>query len=949
MKEKKDFRWKSLFVLAAVFTVLAAAVVNGAAYTRECEDYNSLVFGGIGTSGVRLEGHSNASGGQAIHIGPDWSPDTTWGIDDQAVYTVDLQAQDNASIKVKYTDDVAGNVIKVYLDDVEKGLFFAFYTGGWNNFEWTNPISLGSISAGQHTIKLKMTTGGSYGILLDVFKIESIEDKVVAFLKSSINPNTGMVESLEGGSNDFTTIYKNALAAMVFIHEGDMNSATGIFDFFKSVYDADPNNFQGFIKDWDAGTGQPVSANYWSGDNAFLLMALNYYNQANNGLGVYADMSDALVEWLTEEGNNCGSLIGEGAADIYAALAPFEGDEDIDMALIKLKARFYDDVAYDFVLDHTTRGSLVFGDIDGFNYVDDYFARTDVWSYDNTTTVSAYSAFSTENFINLEISAQLLNAWGVWQSDVSVDLSGLEKELEKAWLNGTTDPNSCGLPYYLISGNPDDYGLPIIDSTSFMYYYWNFNPYAPGEKYAAVSFDFGECEDYNSVTFGGVGTNGIRLEAKTNASSNQVIHIGPDWSPDNTWGTDDQVVCNVILQAYDNASIRIRYADDVAGNVFKVYLDDVEKGQFTTADTGTWNDFEWTEPISLGAVTEGEHSIKLKMTTGGSYGAGLDVFKIEWRNIVHFSVPYSPRQQANYSGAACLKMALDYEGTNSYAQSELHSYGVANNSAENQGGSYIDPQGMYLAMNNKELSANYNYGNFSRSAISDAYHDICHWIAYSIPVPDPYSENMPAMIPTGGNYENWVIVNGYNASDDAWTASSYTVYGFWITDPAVSGIGQNVYKTAAELANSFVPLATSDSWNGYYVSVCEPPVYDADVTIAKPVKFKDKLASKQDIIDAAVKGLEDNVLNSDSKIKAAYIGSRPGKPVKVCKGGDKYFVVPFIKNDGCAVAVIVDAKNGAFREASYSGTPDIKYLKRLLKSKDNARCNVANAFLLSVD
>ena len=587
-------------------------------------------------------------------------------------------------------------------------------------------------------------------------------------------------------------------------------------------------------------------------------------------------------------------------------------------------------------------------------------------------------------------------------------------------------------------------------------------------------------------------------------------------------------------------------------------------------------------------------------------------------SVIRLDVPYSQRELANYSGAACLKMALDYQGTNSYTQTMLQDYGVANNSTENLGRDYIDPRGMYRMMNDYELNPNYNYAALSRTILNDAYHDICYWIAYPVPNADP--ENLPAMIPLDGSYGNWTVVNGFSTSDDPWTASEYTVYGFWLTDPATSGIGQNVYKTADTLADSFVvlpqpsfeawgsnyygqcnvpiggyPVAVSaggfhsialstsgslavwganwygqcsnvpagndyvaigaghchnvalksdgslvawgdnssgqcnvptgndyvaiavgftfnialksdgslvawgsdyynqcsnlpsgndyvaiaagsklgvaiksdgslvawghngqgqcdvpagndyiritagndhgvalksdgslvawgsngygqcdvpsgndfvgieagyyhnlalksdgslaawgydnggsgcnevpagignnfavisagcahslalrveDDWNGKYVTVCEPPEYDAEVTIAKPVKFKNKLSSKQDIIDAAVKGLEDNVLKSDCELEAAYADSEPGKPIKVRSDNGDYFIVPFVKDDGCVVAVIVDAQNGAFKEASYSSTPDVKYLRRLLKSEGNAKCNGANSFLLTVD
>jgi hypothetical protein len=326
-------------------------------------------------------------------------------------------------------------------------------------------------------------------------------------------------------------------------------------------------------------------------------------------------------------------------------------------------------------------------------------------------------------------------------------------------------------------------------------------------------------------------------------------------------------------------------------------------------------------------------------------------FAADTATVIHLNMPYSEKQQDNYSGAACMKMALDYEGTNSYTQSSLHSYGVAHNATANQGSSYIDPQGMWLTMNNYEVYSNYNYSELSKATRKEAYHNLCYWISYS--VPGVTNQHMPAMIPTGGNYENWVIVNGFSASANPLTASDYTVYGFWITDPYASGIGQNAYKTAAELSSSFVAISASDTWNGKYVTVCEPPAHQAQVTIAEPVGYNGRLSSKRDIIDAAIKGIENNISALDEKFNDAYNGSRPGKPMLVKNDSGNYFIVPFLKNGGCSVAVIVDAKNGAFRQASYSGMPDVKYLKRFEKAKtpkmNKVNSRNKNDFLPSAD
>jgi hypothetical protein len=57
--------------------------------------------------------------------------------------------------------------------------------------------------------------------------------------------------------------------------------------------------------------------------------------------------------------------------------------------------------------------------------------------------------------------------------------------------------------------------------------------------------------------------------------------------------------------------------------------------------------------------------------------------------------------------------------------------------------------------------------------------------------------------------------------------------------------------------------------------------------------------------------------------------------------------VPFVKDGGCSAAVIVDAVNGTFKQATYSKSPDKKYLNRFesKKGKAFATHKGKNAFL----
>ncbi|WP_417911093.1 glucoamylase family protein [Candidatus Electronema sp. PJ] len=139
-------------------------------YPREAETYQSK-------SGGREEYQSNASAGKVLHLGGD-SGNTSDGQGDEAIYNINVDwTSSDAVFKVRYSDDVAGNVIEVYLDNALKGTFTTEDTGTWNDFAWDSElIKLGPMKAGAHTIKLRVATGGSWGVNLDAFVLQDAKN-----------------------------------------------------------------------------------------------------------------------------------------------------------------------------------------------------------------------------------------------------------------------------------------------------------------------------------------------------------------------------------------------------------------------------------------------------------------------------------------------------------------------------------------------------------------------------------------------------------------------------------------------------------------------------------------------------------------------------------------------------------------------------------------------------
>lgn len=315
-------------------------------------------------------------------------------------------------------------------------------------------------------------------------------DSDYCFIKGLVNSQTNLVQSRE--YECFTTLYKNSLAATAFIHEGDFELAEGIFDFFQNQLTATVP-ISGFVKNWNPCSGDPLTQEYWEGDNAFLLLALNYYADKAGTYGKYVDLVYALRDSLINRSNSCDQIVAEGVANMYAALVPFSDDHGIWMALSKLSQCYFESVNYSTVTDHTVRGALVFGDLSGFEHLNN-FRRTDFWEYDESISVTGYAGSAPPNFINLEITAQVLLANRLWPYSTNPTTNQLRANLEQLRLSSQQNPNWTGLPYVVThpdaGGFDGDYSTPIVDSTAYLLYDdWQLNPFAPGRDQAGCTQD----------------------------------------------------------------------------------------------------------------------------------------------------------------------------------------------------------------------------------------------------------------------------------------------------------------------------------------------------------------------------------------------------------------------------------------------------------------------------
>ncbi len=305
----------------------------------------------------------------------------------------------------------------------------------------------------------------------------------VRFVESLIVPR-GLVPGRP--NDDFTTAWKNALATMVFLHQGDFAAARGVLDVFSRYQAAQGAGFRGVPQGWDAARAVPVAQGtqpdenyYWVGDGGGLLRAVQYYRLATGDAERYAVLENALKGWLAARADQCDSIVAEGNANMYAALSAYAGDTAIAPRLEKLRQCFYDGVQFANVGDHTVRAALVFGDPSGFSQIGG-LERSETWCADGKTTVRGYAAFSGEPYINLDITAELLMAWRLWRRQSAADLGYLEREIAQLELGIAADTGARGLPYLVTPHQfPGACSTPILDTTAFMLFaVWGWNPFS---------------------------------------------------------------------------------------------------------------------------------------------------------------------------------------------------------------------------------------------------------------------------------------------------------------------------------------------------------------------------------------------------------------------------------------------------------------------------------------
>ena len=155
-----------ILVLIAVAAFFLLAPKSWSKYERECEYPDSTTVGQ--TIGRSNASRSNVLGQFGTTNASPWPAQPGYVI----YKNISTPKVDSLYLKVRYSKNSPSSVaILVYIDDEKnpRASFSPLNQSDWNRFTWTDPIYLGSIESGLHTVKFS-TDGQQYGVAdLDKF------------------------------------------------------------------------------------------------------------------------------------------------------------------------------------------------------------------------------------------------------------------------------------------------------------------------------------------------------------------------------------------------------------------------------------------------------------------------------------------------------------------------------------------------------------------------------------------------------------------------------------------------------------------------------------------------------------------------------------------------------------------------------------------------------------
>ncbi len=179
--------------------------------------------------------------------------------------------------------------------------------------------------------------------------------------------------------------------------------------------------------------------------------------------------------------------------------------------------------------------------------------------------------------------------------------------------------------------------------------------------------------------------------------------------------------------------------------------------------------------------------------------------------------PRAVAEQTNYTGAACGWMITRYLRGDSFTNDQQDIYDETTHDPAHR--SEIVPSSCAAWMNNNAGSG-YYFSSRTFTTLDSALKETVYWMDY-LP---PGGKKTPVYIVCETNWY-YKVVRGFQTDVKPYGGGysspygSYTVYGVWLNDPILKGLGYDVYASAEEMSSIYLPSLS----DGRYWLVAEPP------------------------------------------------------------------------------------------------------------------------------
>ncbi len=324
---------------------------------------------------------------------------------------------------------------------------------------------------------------------------------------SSMQLANGLVESAE--KTNFVSLYDNALSALVFMSQGDIEKAERIFDFFNSRIESELLKDAGGFYQFRAADGNNGSST-WLGDNAWLLLALNHYEKIT-GKDTYQRLSAELEAWIRSLQDTDGGLWGgfrengnripKITEGIITAFNAVPGYDNFHQGILEfLKAERFDTKAgafvaqpdypkYNFAMDLYSLGFLIMEDMpEAVLFGADKFLNTQT-STINGTAIEGYCFDEDKDVVWMEGTAQMALAFRT--GGHMGESEEILNTLKKSFVPSTLLKDVQAIPYTVNYGTNFESSLlwdhsdktPAVSPNAwFLFAEAGFNPFAMGRQ-----------------------------------------------------------------------------------------------------------------------------------------------------------------------------------------------------------------------------------------------------------------------------------------------------------------------------------------------------------------------------------------------------------------------------------------------------------------------------------